>query len=121
MKKPVRLQLSRRKGFNLQVWSKRVNGLPAIVVSRPARWSNPWRIGAKERGKIIDRSEALKRYRAFIRGKHDDIRRELRGYNLACWCSADLPCHADMLLKIANAPQRATVREATRVTWLAPK
>ena len=28
---------------------------------------------------------------------------ELRGKNLACWCKLDEPCHADVLLKLANA------------------
>lgn len=32
------------------------------------------------------------------------IQAELRGKNLACWCSLDQPCHADVLLKIANSP-----------------
>jgi len=27
---------------------------------------------------------------------------ELRGKNLACWCSLSEPCHADILLKLAN-------------------
>lgn len=27
---------------------------------------------------------------------------ELRGKNLACWCPLDQPCHADVLLEIAN-------------------
>jgi hypothetical protein len=107
MNKPVRLQLSRRKGFNLQAASKRLNGLPAIVVARPARWSNPWRIGAMERGKPIDRPEALKRYRHHIRGKRAEIEAELRGKNLACWCGLDVACHADILLKIANARGRS--------------
>lgn len=31
-----------------------------------------------------------------------DIRGALRGKNLACWCSLDGPCHADVLLEIAN-------------------
>lgn len=29
---------------------------------------------------------------------------QLRGKNLACWCPLDQPCHADVLLEIANAP-----------------
>ena len=33
----------------------------------------------------------------------DDIRRELAGKNLACWCALDAICHADVLLEIANA------------------
>ncbi len=28
---------------------------------------------------------------------------ELRGKDLACWCKPDQPCHADVLLEIANA------------------
>jgi hypothetical protein len=28
---------------------------------------------------------------------------ELRGHNLACWCPLDQPCHADVLLALANA------------------
>jgi hypothetical protein len=31
-----------------------------------------------------------------------DIQRELRGKNLACWCPLDQPCHADVLLRLAN-------------------
>lgn len=27
---------------------------------------------------------------------------ELRGKNLACWCAAGQPCHADVLLELAN-------------------
>jgi hypothetical protein len=32
-----------------------------------------------------------------------DIRAELGGRNLACWCKPDQPCHADVLLKLANS------------------
>jgi len=28
---------------------------------------------------------------------------ELRGRDLACWCKPGAPCHADVLLEIANA------------------
>lgn len=34
----------------------------------------------------------------------EEIRRELRGKNLACWCALDKPCHADVLLDLANRP-----------------
>jgi hypothetical protein len=33
-----------------------------------------------------------------------EIREELRGKDLACWCALDQPCHADVLLEIANSP-----------------
>jgi hypothetical protein len=32
----------------------------------------------------------------------EDVRRELRGKNLACWCPLDQPCHGDVLLEWAN-------------------
>ena len=36
--------------------------------------------------------------------KIERIQRELRGKHLMCWCSLDQPCHADVLLELANAP-----------------
>lgn len=27
---------------------------------------------------------------------------ELRGHDLCCWCPLDQPCHADVLLELAN-------------------
>ncbi|MCP2265546.1 DUF4326 domain-containing protein [Promicromonospora thailandica] len=32
----------------------------------------------------------------------EEIRAELAGRDLACWCPLDQPCHADVLLEIAN-------------------
>ena len=32
----------------------------------------------------------------------EDKLTKLRGKNLACWCKPDAPCHADVLLEIAN-------------------
>lgn len=31
---------------------------------------------------------------------------ELRGKDLACWCPLDAPCHADVLLTVANGDTR---------------
>lgn len=31
---------------------------------------------------------------------------ELRGKNLACWCPIGSPCHADVLLELANGEAR---------------
>jgi hypothetical protein len=38
----------------------------------------------------------------FLRVTVDDVRRDLAGKDLACWCALDAPCHADVLLEIAN-------------------
>lgn len=37
----------------------------------------------------------------FLGDRGGDIK-TLRGHDLACWCPLDGPCHADVLLKIAN-------------------
>ena len=120
MTKPVRLQLSRRKGFDLQAWSREVNGLSAVGVARPSRWGNRYSIrAAREAGyKGDDRALARICVREFRADLHEQtrgpgatlvqeaLRHELRGRNLACWCALDAPCHADVLLEWANeAPQ----------------
>jgi hypothetical protein len=34
----------------------------------------------------------------------EQMRTELRGHDLACWCPPDgQPCHVDVLLKVANS------------------
>jgi hypothetical protein len=39
---PVRMQLSRAKGFNLQAASLALNGLAAVKVTRPGKFGNPF-------------------------------------------------------------------------------
>jgi hypothetical protein len=41
----------------------------------------------------------------------DEIRAALAGKNLACWCPLDKPCHADVLLELANQPPAAPREE----------
>lgn len=53
MPDPVRLQLSRRKGFKLAAASRAANGLEAVSVARPGRWGNPYRIELIEEGRFI--------------------------------------------------------------------
>lgn len=107
MTAPVRLQLSRRKGFDLQALSLATNGLPAVVVARPSRWGNPMVVGERDPlgRRVMDAALAVDRYRRYI--AHDGkisamIARDLRGRNLACWCAPGQPCHADVLLEFAN-------------------
>lgn len=38
----------------------------------------------------------------FLKVTPEDVRRDLVGKNLACWCRPSDPCHADVLLEIAN-------------------
>lgn len=122
---PTRLQLSRRKGFDLQALSRATNGLEAVNVARPGKWGNPitqrhyddLQVALRKAGaqplKGGWQEHAARCYRGWITGmipEHgnpptlDEIERDLRGKNLACWCALDRPCHADVLLKIANRP-----------------
>lgn len=34
----------------------------------------------------------------------------LRGHDLACWCPEGEPCHADVLLRLVNAPAHSAER-----------
>lgn len=62
---PVRLQLRRSKGWNLQALSQATNGLPAVVVSRPGKWGNPFKVGDRdpELGIKLDRERAVLLFR----------------------------------------------------------
>jgi hypothetical protein len=111
MTAPRRIQLSRAKGWRMPP--------DTVTVARPTKWGNPFVIG--EHG---TRAECVARYRDLIAGVDvpgDDRRLPphaqlaalrvqvtahigaLRGKNLACWCPLDAPCHADVLLELANA------------------
>jgi hypothetical protein len=106
---PQRIQLHRTKG-----WRKPEN---TVVVSRPSKWGNPHRIDAYQSAtKAVARFEDdLKACIANPWGQPHDIGfriiaeslDELRGKNLACWCPTGSPCHADVLLELANADRTA--------------
>ena len=81
---PRRVRLQRTKG-----WRKPPD---AVVVARPSRWGNPFT--AEDAG---SRAAALVAFRTRLAGPP-----ELRGRDLACWCPLEGPCHADVLLEIAN-------------------
>lgn len=119
MADPVRLRLSRAKGFQLRILSLFANGKEAVSVARPAKWGNPFRIGwirATGSGldyreeQIPDAETAVRFFREMIEESdrnypsNAEIRAQLRGKNLACWCKPGEPCHADVLLDIANRP-----------------
>lgn len=126
--RPVRVQLSRRKGFRLAEAAG--NDLPTVNVARPSKWGNPFTKQAAIESEYANASNAqafvVECFRDWIgpsqsgrdwwQGRESDQRRrvfieeiaELRGKNLACWCSLTdhhgkySPCHADVLLELAN-------------------
>jgi hypothetical protein len=119
---PQRIQLRRTKG-----WRKPEG---AVVVSRPSKWGNPFIVHehTDNCGEDLDDCPVWgnadvnlrpvsSREGAVISFRHcyqfplsddpyvpdvDEIRSELAGRDLACWCPLDQPCHADVLLKIAS-------------------
>jgi hypothetical protein len=122
---PHRVQLSRKRG-----WRKPDN---TVVVARPSKWGNPFRIERVQcsvpsgglcyevrlNGVVYaDHLDSVERAReravelfslhtgpmGVIEWDDDQLKRvrdELGGKNLACWCPPG-PCHADVLLEIAN-------------------
>lgn len=104
---PQRVRLSRRRGW------RKPNGV--VVVARPSRWGNPFRIGGPDPlrpGVLLDRASAVARYRELVVETDAELRErarwELGGRDLACWCpiedehGARVPCHADVLLEVSN-------------------
>ena len=55
-------------------------------------------------GNCYAAAKALALYRQYARDAFDerDLRACLRGKNLACWCPIGQPCHADVLVEMAN-------------------
>ena len=98
----------------------------AIYVGRRTRWGNPFRVirqgwieigeGEGDLRPLVtwtkpalpeDRADVVMLYREWLdQPAQTELRaaiaRELRGNNLCCWCPPG-PCHADVLLEIANA------------------
>ena len=113
--KPVRIQRKRTAGYNMQAASRAINGLDCIYVGRPTRWGNPFFIGVDG-----DATVCVRRYADMLTPYHhhgknsslenlllsianlEDIQNALRGKNLSCFCLLGSPCHADVLLSIAN-------------------
>lgn len=132
MIQPVRIQLSRKRGFDLQAHSLALNRLPAAKVDRATGFGNPFTIerGTESSGErrqvwfvnppggsscwlLYSEPEARQRavdgFSAWLKYPRqrqfiDRAKLALRGKNLACWCKIGCACHADVLLRIANIP-----------------
>ena len=91
---PLRIQRKRTKGWRLPEG--------AVCVSRPGRWGNPYK--ASEMAEPTHEN-AVKCFRVLVESEPEtvaEIRSELKGKKLACWCPLDRPCHADVLAEVAN-------------------
>lgn len=118
---PIRIQRRRTKGWRAPEG--------AIYVGRPSWFGNPftpedyWNCGYSG-NLFVARHHCVTAYRQWLTGapfthhwrepKHfldwlqscraGRVERihELRGKDLMCWCGLGFPCHADVLLEIAN-------------------
>ena len=108
---PVRVQLRRTKGWRMPP--------DTVKVDRSTEWGNPFVIGETYpiveadgsgepigESKIENAADAVAAFRPWCEetmAVWGDLE-PLRGKNLACWCRLDQPCHADVLLELANRP-----------------
>lgn len=110
---PVRIQRSRAKGSRLRA----PNALPIVCVSRPSKWGNPFSAALSSTSKaqkVRVRAAAVAQFRRALENGDpalgfgiEEVQKELRGKNLACWCPLSEPCHADVLLQFANSSNGA--------------
>ena len=95
----------------------------AVYVGRGSPWGNPWSVaGARRAGFQGTDAELSAMCVAFFRrGEAGGLPAlngmgaripSLRGKTLACWCRLDHPCHADVLLDLANAPLQCDPADA---------
>ena len=70
----------------------------AVYVGRPSPYGNPFVIG-----KDGTREEVIAKFRRYVSNSPYMLRiiEELHGKDLVCFC-APKPCHADVLLELAN-------------------
>lgn len=125
---PVRVQRKRAKG-----WRMPDN---TVYVGRGSKWGNPYKVGEKyprlelavlkkdgaqlvlsDPRRINNRRDAVYEFSWLLNPvinrdelpaypTVEEVRSELAGKNLACWCPLDKPCHADVLLEIANQKEK---------------
>lgn len=135
--KPVRVQLKRTKGWRMPENTVKVDrttkwGNP-FVVDEPDALSkflgSKWYVthGGMKFNDIVDlyaRTESEEPYVMFGWDRHSAASiavarfrevvarflplEEIRGKNLACWCKLGDPCHADVLLELANSNPKPT-------------
>lgn len=125
---PERFHLSRRKGWRMPENGRKVDrstrwGNPWRILASPTEQeqrdgyvyivqhqATGW-AGRAGFAELYPAAEfAVERFRvALLHPFHPgldfscmDVRRELAGFDLGCWCHDDFPCHAAVLLEAAN-------------------
>ena len=84
---PQRIQRKRARGWRMPEG--------AVYVGRPSRWGNPFATAAE--------FDHWAHHSTAGREIADHAVQHLGGRSLACWCPPSKECHADVLLRLANA------------------
>lgn len=94
---PQRVQRSRAKGWRLPPGT--------VCVDRSTCWGNPFKVDLSVGFRAVDAvdcfDQAIELGSPLLKFRKDELWK-LRGKNLACFCPLDQPCHADILLILAN-------------------
>ncbi|WP_367138925.1 MULTISPECIES: DUF4326 domain-containing protein [Streptomyces] len=120
---PARIQRRRTPGWRAPEG--------AVYVGRGTRWGNPWVVAQTPRGTgwavnwvgcrgqsphvLVTETPAngqrdahvlaVELYETWLHHQprlFDQVTEALAGRDLMCWCAPSLPCHADVLLQLAN-------------------
>ena len=104
IKTPKRIQRQRTKGWRMPQ--------DAIYVGRPTKWGNPWKVGVAGTA-----AHCVSLYHEWYLAQPAEwlatVLTPLRGHDLACWCPLTdkngnrVPCHADVLMELANREREA--------------
>ena len=91
---PSKKKRSEKSKKYMRVVARRAKGYKAV--HRPSRWGNPFSV--EEYG----REQSLRLYEQWLDEKlrdDPDFLEPLRCHKLGCFCSLDVPCHADIILR----------------------
>ena len=82
----------------MTVLNKR-NSSNGVYIGRPSKWGNPFVIGPDgTRDDVVRKFEQYLMLNPILMAA---AKKELKGKDLVCFC-APLPCHGDILSRIAN-------------------
>jgi hypothetical protein len=122
---PKRIQMTRQRPW-------RADNPGAVIVARPSWYGNDYRVVKGPDGWHVlwlngmtahvhpspteARRHAVQLYEkdlSTLLGGEEPLAEQARwrlaflgGHDLACWCPLDQPCHADVLLELANPDER---------------
>lgn len=77
-----------------------------IYIGRPSKWGNPFsRKAGLAKNKVATKSQALYEHKKWVLAQPQlvqQIKEELRGKILGCWCDSPYGCHGLILWQLAN-------------------